>query len=72
MGSIPGTPPACAFQQCLAVCCFVNFWICFHGKVSEVAEDSLLGGSKNEAAVSTAQDGTEGAAGVWYVSDASY
>lgn len=40
--------------------------------MSEVAEDSLLGGSKNEAAVSTAQDGVEGAAGVWYVSDASY
>lgn len=32
--------------------------------MSEVAEDSLLGGSKNEAAVSTAQDGVEGAAGV--------
>lgn len=39
--------------------------------MSEVAEDSLLGGSKEEAAVSTAQDGVEGAAGVWYVCDAS-
>lgn len=40
--------------------------------MSEVAEDSLLGGSKKEAAVGTAQDGIEGAPGVWYVSDASY
>lgn len=48
VGSIPGTPPACAFQQCLAVCCFVNFWIYFHGKVSEVAEDSLLAGWQQE------------------------
>lgn len=41
--------------------------------MSQVAEDSLLGGSKKETAVSTAQDdGIEGGPGVWYVSDASY
>lgn len=39
--------------------------------MSEVAEDSLLGVSKEEAAVRTAQDGVEGAAGVWYVCGAS-
>lgn len=41
--------------------------------MSQVAEDSLLGGSKKETAVSTVQDDSmEDAPGVWYVSDASY
>lgn len=40
--------------------------------MSKVGEESLLGGTKVETAVSTALDSIEGAAGMWYVSDTSY